>query len=192
MRREERVAVLAVDECRGTTCREESHILHAEEAKDRPQVGLDEVERCHLRLRIIIAAGRDNERGFLARDQAFGRSVRIGKGLADSRNLVDPELQHRGHTEVMHRDAEYVLIGLLQFGEERVRKRQHFLLLWSARLLRRVGGAYPFASDRWDRGGVEVAVDDGSIGVRSLPLGDERTGKLARDGPPIEWARVDM
>src|SRR5258705_13322237 len=35
MRREKRVAVLPMVECRSPSCREESHICHAEEAKDR-------------------------------------------------------------------------------------------------------------------------------------------------------------
>src|SRR5580658_7884274 len=57
VRRQKRVAVLPVVEYRGSACGEESRICHTEEAKDRPQIGLDKVERGHLRLRIIDPAG---------------------------------------------------------------------------------------------------------------------------------------
>src|ERR1700722_16585066 len=192
MRSKKRIPVLPVVERRGSTCCEESRVCHTEEAKDRPQIGLDKVERGHLRLRIIDPAGRDEERRLFAREQSFRRSIRIGKNLAHARNLVDPELQHRGHTEVMHWHAEYVLICLLQFGDQRVRKRQHFLLWRSARLLRRVGSTHPFGGDRRDRGCVKVAVEDRSFRVRRLPLSNERIGKLTRDGSPIQRAGVDM
>src|SRR5579872_74298 len=105
MRRQKRVAVLPVVECRGSSCREESRISHTEEAKDRPQIGLDKVERGHLRLRIIDPAGRDDECRFFAREQPLRLSIRIGKSPAHARDLVDPELQNRGHTEIMHRHA---------------------------------------------------------------------------------------
>src|SRR5580658_5933673 len=92
----------------------------------------------------------------------------------------------------MHRHSEDVLIGLLKFGEQRVRKRQQLFLLWIARFLRRVGRTYPFGGDRWDRGCVKVPVNDRSVQVRRLPLSNERTSKLARDRSPIQRARVDV
>src|ERR1700757_5024075 len=67
MRSQKRIPVLPVVECGGSACREESHIRHTKEAKDRPQIRLDKVERGHLRLRIIDPAGRDEERRLFAR-----------------------------------------------------------------------------------------------------------------------------
>src|ERR1017187_185164 len=106
MRRKERVAVMPLVQNAGPTRSEESCILHSEEAEDRPQIRLHEIERCHLRLSIVNAAGRNDESCLLANDQALWLSVRIRKGLADARNLVDPKLQHRGHSEVVHRHAK--------------------------------------------------------------------------------------
>src|ERR1700758_2694823 len=57
VRSKKRIAVLPVVECRGSASREDSHIPHTEEAKDRPQVRLNKVERRHLCLRIVNAAG---------------------------------------------------------------------------------------------------------------------------------------
>src|SRR5271168_2706760 len=99
MRCEKRIAVLTVVECRGSSSREECHIRHAEEAKNRPQIRLNKIERGHLRLGVIDAAGSDDEGRFLADNQTLRRSVRIGKRLADARNLVDPELKRRWNTE---------------------------------------------------------------------------------------------
>ena len=192
MRREKRVAVLPLVQHAGSTCGEEGRIRHAEEAEDGSQVRLYKIERRHLRLGIVDAAGRDDESRLLADDQALRLSVRIGKGLADTRNLVDPELEHRGHSEVMHRHAEDVLIGLLEFGKQGIRKRKQLLLLWSARRFRGIHGSHPFGVDRRDLGCVKVAINDRSIRVGRLPLGNERTGKLARDGSPIQWARIDV
>jgi hypothetical protein len=81
----------------------------------------------------------------------------------------------------MHRNSDDVLIGLLQFGEQRVGERKQLLLLRSASRFRRVDGTDPFRIDGRDCCCVEVAVNDPSIRMRSLPLGDERSGQLARD-----------
>jgi hypothetical protein len=42
---------------------------------------LDKVDRRHLPQRIINAAGRDDERRLLAREQSLRRSIRVGKIL---------------------------------------------------------------------------------------------------------------
>lgn len=169
-----------------STRRDEDDIRHAEEAEQRPQIRLHKIERRHLRLGIVDTAGSDDERCLLADDQALRGSVRIGERPFDTRNLVDPELEHRGHPEVMHRDAEYVLIGLFEFEEQGIRERKQLLLLWSARLFRRIYGTDPCSVDRRDRGRVEVAVNHRSIRVGRLPLGSECTSKLVRNGVPVE------
>jgi hypothetical protein len=81
----------------------------------------------------------------------------------------------------MHWHSNDVLIGLLQFGDQGVGERQQFLLLRSAGRFRRVDGTDPFGTDWRHCCCVEVAVNDPSIRVRSLPLGDERSGQLAGD-----------
>src|SRR5258708_12991061 len=73
VRRQKRVAVLPVVECRGSTCREESRICHTEEAKDRPQIRLDKVERGPLRLPIITPPAPPVQRPLSSPDQSFLR-----------------------------------------------------------------------------------------------------------------------
>src|ERR1700733_5379290 len=80
VRRKKRIAILPLIECRSPPCRQESRILHTKEAKDRPQIRLDKVERGHLRLRIIYTASRDDERRLLACEQSLRYSIPIGKG----------------------------------------------------------------------------------------------------------------
>ena len=75
MRRKKRIAVLPMVECRGSAGGEESRIRHAEETKDRPQIRLHKIERSHLRLRVIDAAGRNDERRLLADEQALRRAA---------------------------------------------------------------------------------------------------------------------
>src|ERR1700758_4726212 len=58
---EKGIAVPPLIQRGGSACREESRICHTEEAKDRPQVGLDKVETRHPRLPIIDPASRDDE-----------------------------------------------------------------------------------------------------------------------------------
>jgi hypothetical protein len=69
---EKRITVQPLVECNGSTGRKESRICHTQEAKDRPQIRLDKIERGHLRLRIVDAAGRDEEGRLLARQSPFG------------------------------------------------------------------------------------------------------------------------
>jgi hypothetical protein len=52
---------------RGSTRGQEGRLVHAEEAEDRLQIRLNKVERCHLRLSIVNAAGRNDESCLLAR-----------------------------------------------------------------------------------------------------------------------------
>jgi len=80
----------------------------------------------------------------------------------------------------MHWHSDDVLIGLLQFGEQRVGEREQFLLLRSAGLFRRIDGTDPFRIDC----GMAVALRSRSMTlrpVRSLPLSDECRGQLAGD-----------
>src|SRR5579864_3122927 len=137
--------------------------------------------RCKKRvpvLPLVQGAGPTcgEEGRLLADNQALRPSLPVGKGPADPRNLVDPKLEHGGHTKVMHGHSDDVLIGLLQFSEQRVGERKQFLLLRSAGLFRRIGGTNPFRSDWRNCRCIEVAVYDASIRVRSLPLSDERSG----------------
>src|SRR5580692_1006896 len=119
MRREKRVAVAPTIQRRCSTRRNEGRFGHTEEAEDRTQIWLHEIERGHLSLSVVDAAGCNDEGRLLADKQAFWRTAAsVGKGPADTRNLVDPELEHGGHTEVMHWHAENILVGPLQFGKQ--------------------------------------------------------------------------
>src|SRR5258706_11373325 len=55
-----------------------------------PQIRLHEIERGHLRLGVVDPAGCDDEGRLLADNQALRPPVAVGKGPADTRNLVDP------------------------------------------------------------------------------------------------------
>lgn len=65
----------------------------------------------------------------------FGVPSAYEKVLPTRAILVDPELERGGHTEVMHRYAEDVLIGLLEFGKQGIRKRKQLLLPLECALL---------------------------------------------------------
>src|ERR1035441_4654153 len=61
--------------------------------------------------------------------ESESNSFCCGVRAASDRN---PKLEHRRDPEVVHRHAEDVFIGLLEFGEQGIRKRKQLLLLWSA------------------------------------------------------------
>ena len=71
-------------------CGEEGRVRHAKKTKYGPQIRLHEIERGHLRLGVVDPAGCDDEGRLLAANQALRPSVAVGKGPADTRNLVDP------------------------------------------------------------------------------------------------------
>src|SRR6266852_275940 len=176
MRRKKRVSVLPLVQHAAPPGGEEGRVRHAKKTKYGPKIRLHEIERGHLRLSVVDPARCDDEGRLLADNQALRPSLPVGKGPADTRNLVDPELEHGRDPKVMHRYTEDVLIGLLEFGKQGIRKRKQRLLLWSARCFRGVRGSHPFGADRRDLRCVKVAVYDPSIRVRSLPLGDEGSG----------------
>ncbi len=92
-------------------------IRNADKSEDGAKVRIDEVERGHGSSCFVDSAGRDQNGGFFAREQAL-RSVRpIGKGASAADDLVDPQLEHRGNAEVVHGHAEHVLVCLLEFGD---------------------------------------------------------------------------
>lgn len=113
MRSKKRIAVLPRIERRGPTCGEEDRIDYTQETEDGPQIRFDEIEGGHLRLRIIVTTRRNDERRFLSNEQSLRTSGAIGKGLAHTGDLIDSQLQHRGHAKVMHRDAYDVFVGPL-------------------------------------------------------------------------------
>src|SRR5271155_3050178 len=108
-----RVPVMPLVQRAGPPCGEEGRVRHAKKTKYGPQIWLHEIERGHLRLGVVDPAGCDDEGRLLANDQALRPFFPIGKAPADSRNLVDPQLEHGRHTEVMHWHSDDVLIGLL-------------------------------------------------------------------------------
>src|SRR5579872_1751020 len=170
------VPVLPLVQRAGSPCGKESRVRHAKKTKYGPQIRLHEIERGHPRLGVVDPTRCDDEGCLLAGDQALRPLLTVGKGPADTRNLVDPQLEHGGHTKVMHWHSDDVFICLLQFGEERVEERKQFLLLPSESLFRRVDGTDPFRIDWRHSRCVKVPVNDRSVRVRSLPLGDECSG----------------
>src|SRR5579863_4737409 len=84
------VPVMPLVQHAGPPCREESRVRHAKKTKYGPQIRLHEVERGHLRLGVVAPARCDDEGRLLADDQALWPSLLVGKGSADTRNLVDP------------------------------------------------------------------------------------------------------
>ena len=114
------VPVLPLVQRAGPTCGEEGRVRHAKKTKYGSQIRLHEIERGHPRLRVVDPARGDDEGRLLAGDEALRPLLAVGKGPADTRNLVDPELENRRHTKVVHRNSDDVLIGLLQFGEQGV------------------------------------------------------------------------
>src|SRR5246500_2553251 len=148
---------------------EEGRVRHAKKTKYGSQIRLHEIERGHPRLGVVDPTGCDDESCLLAGDQALQPFLTVGKGPAHSRNLVNPELENRRHAKVVHWHSDDVLIGLLQFGEQRVGERKQFLLVRSEGLFRRIDGTDPFRID-WRYGRcVEVSDNDLSVRVRSLP-----------------------
>lgn len=64
----------------------------------------------------------------------------------------------------------------LNYNRSRESESEQFPLLRGACLFRRADGPDPFRGDWRHCCCIEVAVNDPSIRVRSLPLGDERSG----------------
>src|ERR1700674_5926987 len=98
MRRQNRVSFEHLVKHAGPPCGEEGRVRHAKKTKYGPQIRLHEIERGHLRLGVVDATRCDDEGRLLADNQALRPSVAVGKGPADTRNLVDPYLEHEGHT----------------------------------------------------------------------------------------------
>src|ERR1700719_3246810 len=93
VRCKKRVPVMSLVQHAGPPCGEEGRVRHTEKTKYGPQIRLDEIARGDLRLGVVDAAGCDDEGRLLADKQALRLSVPVGKGPADTRNLVDPELE---------------------------------------------------------------------------------------------------
>src|ERR1700744_3988162 len=99
MRSEKRIAVLAVVQNRRSPGSKETGLRHSEKSKHRSKVWLYKVVSSHLRLRAIRSAGSDDKGRSLADDETLGDSARIAERLTNTRDLVDPQFQHRWHTE---------------------------------------------------------------------------------------------
>ena len=82
--------VLSLVQRAGPPRSEESRVRHAKKTEYGPQVRLHEIEGGHLRLGVVHPAGCDDESRLLADNQALRPSLPVGKGSADTRNLVDP------------------------------------------------------------------------------------------------------
>ncbi len=50
--------------------------------------------------------------------KSLGSGFAVGERLAFAGDLVDPQAQHGGHVEIMHRYADDVFVGGLQFRDE--------------------------------------------------------------------------
>src|ERR1700744_3869379 len=90
VRREKRIAILAMVQCHRAACRKKGSVGHAQEAEQRPQIRLDKIERCHLRLGVVDTTGGNDECRFLADEQTLRYSVAIREGFPDAGDLVDP------------------------------------------------------------------------------------------------------
>ena len=90
VRGKERVPVMPLVQHARSPCGEEGCVRHAKKTKYGPQVRLHEIERGHLRLGVVDPPRCDDEGRFLADNQALRPSLPVGKGPADTRNLVDP------------------------------------------------------------------------------------------------------
>jgi len=94
MRGKKRIPVLTLAQHLGSTCGDECGIPHAKKTEHRSQIWLDKIERGHLHLGVVDAAGCDDEGRLLAEKQALRCSVGVGKRSAHTANLVDPSLEH--------------------------------------------------------------------------------------------------
>src|SRR5271156_833834 len=124
---------------------DEGDVGDSEEAEDGAQIRFNEVKRGHDSGRIVDAAGSHEESDFLSLEQAFGGSAGVGKGLAGAGDLVDPELEDRGYGEVVHGNAEDVLVGGLELGDECVGDGEELALLVGAGIFGGVSCSYPRA-----------------------------------------------
>jgi Integrase core domain len=93
MWRKKCVPVTPLVQSRCPTRGEKVRVRQAKETKYGPQIWLHEIERSHLRLGVVAPAGCDDEGRLLSDDQTLRPSVRVGKGPADTHNLVDPYRQ---------------------------------------------------------------------------------------------------
>jgi hypothetical protein len=95
----------------GAAGADERGFPHSDEGEQRPQIGLDEVERVTGSSLVVHASRGDQKRGLLVAQQAGGCAVLVGKCLADARHLVDPKLEGAGDREIMHGDADHKFVG---------------------------------------------------------------------------------
>jgi len=89
MRGKKCIRVLTLAQHLRSACGDECGISHANKPEYRSQIWLDTIERGHLRLSVVDAAGCDDEGRLLAEKQTLGCSVGIGKRPAYTANLVD-------------------------------------------------------------------------------------------------------
>ncbi len=90
VRCKKRVPVVPLVQHRSSTCGEKGRVRHAKKTKYGPQIRLHEIERGHLGLGVVDSSRRDDEGRLLGGKQALWPFFPVGKGPADTRNLVDP------------------------------------------------------------------------------------------------------
>src|SRR5271155_4472964 len=84
-----------------------------EESKHGAQVRRYEIKGSHCGIGSIGTTAGDQKRNFLSLQQTFGAVWTVGKGLANTSDLVDPEFQGGRNTKVVHGDAKDIFVGLL-------------------------------------------------------------------------------
>jgi hypothetical protein len=103
----------------------------------------------------------------------------VGTGEAGARDLVDPEFEGRRDAEIVHRNAENVLIRCLQFRNQRVGELQLHALLGRPRLRRGKIGTDPRGRNRRNVDKRKVADDYRTARIASFPFFDEMAGEFA-------------
>jgi hypothetical protein len=155
-------------------------------------VGLHEVERLCRRSGAVSSAGRHQEGQLFACQQALWSAIRIRKRDADTRNLVDPKLQHAGNAEVVHGHSNRPLVSRLKLGHQLVRELQHRFLLRRSRVRGCVCRRHPLGGDGRDRCGRQVTCYDGASRIGLLPVVDEGFREVARNRKRPHGARIDV
>jgi hypothetical protein len=127
-------------------------------------------------LAVETTAGLDDD-GSLTLEQPHGAAFAVLKGDPSAQHVVEPALQSRGDTEIVHRRADDEGVGSLKFGGQLIRERSSDGL----RGIFRFGSAQrPSGVDgqMGDRVAAQIARDNAKVEILQNQLRDGILHKL--------------
>src|SRR5882757_9894447 len=147
---------------------EKLHVRDAHEAQQISKMRLLGIQHLCRPLAVETTTGLDDD-GSFAFEQPHGAAFAVLKGDPCAQHVVEPSLQSRGDTEIVHKRADDEGVGSLKFGDQLVRER-------SSGCLRGISG---FGSSQ------RVGGVDGQ-------MGDRLAAQIARENAKLEVLQNEL